>query len=165
MVMDYLARDFWGLWTLFFKPHRNESPWRTSNNAECARTPAGTMWSRKGTYVIGTNVSVIPFEGKTMLPLSSYFDAAKGHIANGYIGFKLLYWVKGEAFTCYVSKIQTLKFEPHTVVTIIYHTAVRILHCRTVLLGFFCSLCLSQCQGVRPSQVIQAMPSTVTHLF
>lgn len=95
------------------------------------------MWSRKGTYVIGTNVSVIPFEGKTMLPLSSYFDAAKGHIANGYIGFKLLYWVKGEAFTCYVSKIQTLKFEPHTVVTIIYHTAVRILHSRTVLLFFF----------------------------
>lgn len=66
----------------YFSVYKNEWLQKSSANAECAQTPARIMWSRAEAYMIGTNVSVLPCEGKTWVPTKLLLSCRKGHIVN-----------------------------------------------------------------------------------
>lgn len=91
IVMDYLALDFQGVCGRYFsnstRMSGRELCW------VCADTSKNNV-EQSGNQMIGTNVSGLPFEGKTKLPLNSYFDAAKGHISNVPMYCKFLYWTR-----------------------------------------------------------------------
>lgn len=129
IVMDYPAPDCRGLWRLFFKLYKNEWPRKGLQHCwVCADTSKNNVEESGNLHDWHKRISATLW-GTDEAPAKFLFWCSEGtyfkwlHSSRGSLG-------KQEGFTAMWAKIQTLKFDLHSVVTIIYHST-RILHSLT----------------------------------